>query len=361
MSRRFQASGLSVSQSGQASALNHAALLQYGKAVAVFRSQLGTGLAYTSQPLEHAPVCCVLLILFEFLQGNVDGVLIHLKNATRLVASIGTNPQTRSVTSLLSMMDMVVVVWLNLDRACSDNTLQFHRLQTLPLPQPRGYDLANLGRVLVDIRNDMMTLRHATAVSQQRKAHGPSDFVEAKNTILCRLDLWYSAFVEACSTNEHGNGHRRSLLRAHYLLSVLAVDELCMSALSADTVHNHSEVDVPNLQHCSEILSLVEKALAMNYHSSRYDVTSGDETLEPAGLLPLFSFRPSFIEPAFYVAQKAPSLALRCRAIRILVERPWREGAWDSSTMGHIAKRSLEGSFATQDDVYIESHKLIIV
>ena len=86
---------------------------------------------------------------------------------------------------------------------------------------------------------------------------------------------------------------------------------------------------------------MTEAALETKYPSTRYDAFTGEKALEPTGLLPLFSFRTGFISPVFFVAQNAPDTNLRWRAVRILSERPWREGAWDSAAMAAIAERSL--------------------
>lgn len=331
MSRRYQANALSAADDSQSISLYQAALQQYGKAVACFRSQL----AASPLSLENAPACCVLLILFEFMQGNAASLLLHLKNATRIADSVNTGPQAGCFVNLLALIDMVAAMWLDLERSYSDVSL---RLSISQMPLTRHSDLVALGYDLSDIKNEVMTWRHVV-VSARRETVDLNSFSTA---IQSRLDFWHQEFV-AVSPNEDDIAWRRnSLLQANYLATMLVVD----------SVHNRQQQllsekpiraapAMPKLRYFYEIIELTDAVLEADYSFSRYDVGAGEESLEATGLLPLFSFRHSFIQPLFYVAQNAPYMRLRQRAIQLLLEKPWREGAWDSFIMGSIAKRSL--------------------
>ena len=57
--------------------------------------------------------------------------------------------------------------------------------------------------------------------------------------------------------------------------------------------------------------------------------------------IPMFAFVAGAIQPLHLVAEKCVDSSLCREAIAILEERPWKEGAWDSTTMAAIARRKL--------------------
>jgi hypothetical protein len=132
----------------------------------------------------------------------------------------------------------------------------------------------------------------------------------------------------------------------NYLVTVLVMDAVHQRQLSAQPIQDDSiySREPPRLDYFNEIIESTAAVLEAGHSFSRYHACAEEEPLEAAGLLPLFSFRHSFIQPLFYVAQNAPQATLRQRASQLLMEKPWREGAWDSYIMGSIAKDSLGGT-----------------
>jgi hypothetical protein len=341
MSKRYQVNELSTTWDSQANKLHQAALQQYGKSISCFRSQLGASIESS-----HALACCILLVMFEFMQGNADSLLLHLRNATKLAHSIGKTPQAQPFVYTLTLIDMVAAMWLNLERPYSDALLHLPKLDTSQMPLTPHSDLETLSYELTNIKNDVMTWRHAVASAHRDVKTQAIDLnvLSTGQTIQCRLDSWHGKFVTVAPNKEDIVTHRRSLLRANYLATLLVVDAVCTKHLSAQSLRADSPntPDLPKLNYFSEIIDLTVAVLEAGNSFSRYDSSAGEELLEVTGLLPLFSFRHSFIQPLFYVAQNAPYIALRKRAIQLLLENPWREGAWDSFIMGSIAKRSLD-------------------
>lgn len=341
MSRRYQENALFSARDPQAIALYRSALQQYGKAVACFRSQLaGTSVHPTS--LQNAPACCVLLILFEFMQGNAGGLLLHLRNATRLVASLEISPLAQSFVNFLALIDMIAMTWLNLDQPYSTVSIQIPKAYPNKIAPARHSDLEILTYDLVNIKNEVMAWRHTTAIARRdSKALGidpnKTSYELSWQSIQSRLKSWDREFMAVSPTKEDIATHHPSLLRANYLLTVLIVDEVHNQQLSAQPLAKADPVTyagLPKLGYFYDIIEITEAVLEAGYSSSQYNLGAGEELLESTGLLPLFSFRNSFIQPLFYVGQKAPCDQLRRRATRLLLEKPWREGAWDSFIMG---------------------------
>jgi hypothetical protein len=346
MSRRYQASELSASMDPETNILYQVALQQYGKAVACFRSRLEAVPEGNLGSLETIPACFLLLIMFEFMQGNAAGLIMHLRNTASLKTIFGMSRQAQSFTQLLAFIEMVAAMWLDLDWSHSNASSRLQRLKTCQGSSASHYDLDTLYHDLVNIKNDVMVWRHGvTSARTDTRAHAVSlNSLPAvtRQTIKSQLDTWYQRFTTIPTNKEDKITARCALLRVNYLGISLAVDAVHQRQLSAQLSRRDSDLsEVPLDKDFCEIIELTEAVLKAGHSFSRYDGNAGEESLEAAGLLPLFSFRHSFIQPLFYVAQHAPILTLRQRAIHLLLEKPWREGAWESYVMGSIAKHSL--------------------
>ncbi|OKL61579.1 hypothetical protein UA08_03260 [Talaromyces atroroseus] len=355
MSRTYQATPVFSTWDSQSNSMYQVALQQYGKAVACFRWQLaGINLDDDHSPSPpNALTCCILLIIFEFMQGNASGIRLHLKNAIKFAAGLGKCPQGQLFANLLALIDMIMMMWLNLDQSYSDISLQIPEVYANKISLTRQSDLETLTYDLVNIKNEVMTWRHAVSARRNAKAQGigpnNTSYTASWRTIQSKLDFWHRKFTAVSPTEQDIATHRPSLLRVNYLVTVLIVNEVHNKQLSAQSLTKTNPTAGSNsakLEYFQEIIELIEGVLEAGYCSSRYDVGAGEELLENTGLLPLFSFRNSFIQPLFYVAQKSPHIQLRQKAIRLLLRKPWREGAWDSFIMGSIAQDSLDASIS---------------
>ncbi|KAJ5591595.1 uncharacterized protein N7459_001964 [Penicillium hispanicum] len=174
MSKRCPVNELFTPWNGQANSLYQSALGQYCKAVAYFRSQLEESLQSEQVSLGNVAACCVLL-MFEFMQGNADGLLTHLRSAIKLAENVSESPQTKPFSDLLTLLEIIATTWLNLDRSGGGE--------------------------------EFLTT------------------VEPQN-IRFRLDVWCQAFAAACQKRQVMPGYHHSLLRANYLVAVLTVDAI---------------------------------------------------------------------------------------------------------------------------------------
>ncbi|KAL4895174.1 hypothetical protein BDV59DRAFT_174590 [Aspergillus ambiguus] len=353
MSKRYQINELFTPWNVQANSLYQSALGQYCKAVAYFRSQLEKSLQSEQVSLGNVAACCVLLIIFEFMQGNADGLLTHLRSAIKLAESVSESPQTKPFSDLLTLFEIIATTWLNLDRAFSNSSIHFSDIHPSQMPLPLHSDPQMLYYDLVNVKNEVMTLHHAivSVRGDVERSRVGSEFLPTvePQTIRFRLDVWRQAFAAACQKHQVMPGYHQSLLRANYLVTVLTVDAILdgKQLVKPGRGDPADVVDNSKSRGFYEIVEITEAILENGQPFSRYDVGAQEESLEAIGLLPLFSFRLSFIQPLFYVAQRSPDIQLRRRAVQLLCERPWREGAWDSFIMGSIAKRSLETSVST--------------
>ncbi|KAH8901463.1 hypothetical protein GQ53DRAFT_835248 [Thozetella sp. PMI_491] len=357
MSKRYEADQLLLASIAEAKDLHQQSLEHYAKSTLELRRRLSTGVDQALAP-ESALALTLLLALLGILHGDEKLVLVQAEHAVRIATALGTRGGDQGFVQLSQLLDMTVAFWLNRDRAVSDVGLQFQALYTSREPT-LGFDMQTLGNDLSTVGLDVMTLRHATVCSRAhiRDNHSSREsivstlrqIVAAKKALDSRLDYWRSVFPEAISADDLDTPYRRNVLEVNYIFTRLMLDDIHASedlgVFMASEIDG--ELDTRSTERFRAIVELTEAHMTDVGIPSRYDMISGERELQPTGLLPIFSFRLSFIRPLLFVAQRAPQRSLRSRAIQLLLSRPWREGAWDSTALGLIAKRALESESST--------------
>jgi hypothetical protein len=351
MTRRYEINEVSVPKCQEDVDLVLDAQKHYFKGVAELRR-------HTNATPEATQICHSFLGVFQFLQGNPHGMLHHLRDAVQSVAD-NPNPSElqQKFQAIVRLKDMAMTLWLNLDRALSSPEMEFQDLFTNPQPLhvSTNTTLEALGEDLTRIANEIMTFRHVVAYSRggapddasnpRDDSTGPASAAQVKEILRVRLGLWYTDFLRASAqTSEHDQSFRRPLLHANYLMLVLSVDQVKTYASPPGHVSSPTAVLIVakhNTPKFAQIIDLATEAWATGGPTQRYDSAGGEQPVQATGFLPLYAFRISFIRPLFYVAQRAPSISLRWRAVQFLLSKPWREGAWDSTIMGTIAKSQL--------------------
>lgn len=366
MTKRYEQNRLSVPRSRGDVELVQLAQMQHR--LAASQLQVATSVVPESNQLCHS-----FLAVGQFLMGNPTKMLLHLSHAIASVAQLD-NSNSRSydfglrqqLRSLVALSDMAATVWLNGARAVSDAPLDFQLLFTANprplLPPPTGDDgLEALGLGLVEMANEIGTFRHAVAsahpepsLSMMRSA------AEVKTIFQYRLRLWYDSFARAAALHHRHQSRRRLLLHANYLMSCHMVD--CTNTLPAAfrSGNEHADAATDAAEDCctfTKVLDLADEAFNHEVRSGSNRGSKQDAAVA-TGFLPLFSFDLALIPPLFYVAQRAPSFALRQKAIYMLRERPWREGAWDSATMASIAQTELSAVGGLEDRAGVASVQL---
>ncbi|EPS35798.1 hypothetical protein H072_10747 [Dactylellina haptotyla CBS 200.50] len=330
--KKLEVNDLVTSTAPDAVALHQFALEQYSEALVGLRLALET-------PGDDAPqgefvlLTSVLFVIFEFLQGNAEGALVHLKSTVQIADSVEDGPRSGRIKVLLAMVDMTMTIWLGLDRAQSGTGVSFQLLAT-SLMTPSKPGAQGCMDELMSFNNDVLSVRHADALySGDSPGSDPSDvgvYLETEKQMLrTRLNSWYHSFIRTPFEDRYA----ATTLHVSYLMTQLLLGE--------DSSANYAGGNFEELGSSSkyeEIIDIVEEALKDIHLPRRYSM-SRDDTLENITLLPIFSFRFSYAQPLFFVARAAPDTTVRLRAIDLLLRNPWREGAWDSGALGLIAQR----------------------
>lgn len=347
MSKRYEINDVSISKSQQDLYLQHNAQFHYHQAILELKRDYVISKSGDIIAPESRLFCYIFLSMIQFLQGNPLAVLGHLNDSVMYMKSI-SNPTElqQKIATFIRLKDMVTALWLNNDRAISDTEVEFQALFTNPLPPYASTNttLEALGEEMSRMANEMLGFRHLIACSRGDDTltatkgvnPAPASSTHVKQVLKSRLDIWYQKFVWASKLpNEREASFRRPLLHANYLMHVLTVDQVDTDDFT------ESFTETQRLVLFEQIIQLTNEAFNSGGPTKRYDCAGGERPIEATGLLPLYAFRLSFIRPLFFVAQQAPSLQLRKRAIRFLLHEPWREGAWDSAIMASIAKKQL--------------------
>lgn len=225
MSKRFEIDELTVTENTKAKKLANTPLVHYFRAMGQLRSQFHSGLHDVPVLHQDAFACCILLILFEFVQCNADGAQIHLANVVKLVGSVQISPvpQLHFLLMSLNMLDMASVMWLNLDCSHANAQLPFNQLQMRATPNRQQADLEISNLELAGIENDIMALSHDVS----RTEDGIPEpqllvFQVVKQNIRSRLNMGYFSFSNL-PINNKWKRHRR-LHEVNYLFLLLRLD-----------------------------------------------------------------------------------------------------------------------------------------
>ncbi|KAK6537226.1 hypothetical protein TWF694_011422 [Orbilia ellipsospora] len=322
-----------ISNAPDAKALHEFALEQYFEAISGLRSALDNS-SGDVLPQESVLLASILFVIFEFLQGNADGAIIHLRSGFQIASNLEDSSLARRMQILLAMMDMTMTVWLGKDRGYSGSGISFHLISTTDLGPSRPGVQACMNELML-LNNDVQSIRHAEACdissSLSSNMFEPGfNFNNEKHMLRLRLYSWYQTFFRTYFEDKYAS----TTLHASYLMTQLLLGE------NSDFESFGNNVDDTITSKYEKIVRIIEEALVEVRPPRRFSLCAEDG-LEDVTLLPVFSFRFSFAQPLFFVARTAPDINLRLRAIDILLRDPWREGAWDSGALGLIARQSL--------------------
>ena len=325
------------------------------------------------QAIDFVLVCCFLFICFEFLQGNDQGVLLHLQNGLNIIKSTSTTsraeidftelltiPESSSqfrgcILHIFTVLDVQTAVWLSL-RSFQLDQMLVRLVGTDPSIVPLGpfKDLNEADSSLKIQINQLYRLRRAISAIDRPEAlrkpsQLPSAAIRERQKLILQLSKWraaLSALLEQATTSDIHNdplmplethrAHRVSLMVIHHHVATITAKITLQSAEAEDRLCRQAEHAV-----FPEMLMLAESLL----HPINIMVTWMMRSYLHGPSLelphPLFHFLPGLIQPLYFTAVKSRHPPTQRRAIALLGKKPWREGAWDSAAMAAIASRRI--------------------
>jgi hypothetical protein len=309
-------------------------------------------------------ICCFLFICFEFLQGNDQAVLTHLRHGlniiktTRSTATAETDlAQLRAtppspgqlrgcILHIFTVLDVQTAVWLSLRSLQLDQTLVRLDL-TDPGATPLGpfTDLDEADKSLKMQTNQLYRFRRAfSAIDRPHSLHDasqiPQTAIRERQRLVTQLSHWPSAFESLLTRLRTSHPidahtlHRINLMTIQHRTATLAAALTLQSAQAQDRLCGQSESTT-----FQAILTLAESLLQPVNVMLTPAMKEHIQTPPSDSALRFFHFLPGLIQPLYFTAVKSRDPRTRWRAITLLATKPWREGAWDSAAMAAIASR----------------------
>jgi hypothetical protein len=345
MGHRLRVNTLLTSENQQANALQDFAQSQYCKALKILRAQICNDPAGN---IDLAIMSCFLFTIFEFLQGNDAGALVHLRSGLNILqredgtcgSTLNQDLLRQEIIRIFSIMDMSATRWLGLKSFQSSSIMPLETLEPAPMSLNHFMNMNEAASSLGYHMSRMYHFRrwanfHGTTPDNKH----PSVYIRHQD-LMMKLERWPMAMDSFLNTSDQAalsveELHRISVMQMNYLTTIIE-NTLCMDR--PDEPHTGGRFDTEFLQIISLGKSII---LPMNdVTRSRVEriVAANNGCIDP---VPLFSFFAGIIHPLFFVAITCRKLSLAQEAVLLLSSKPWREGAWDSATMAGIAEKKI--------------------
>lgn len=382
LGERLQFNSVLTWDNQQANECHEYAVAEYGKAISHLRGQLSDG----GEKLElQALIMCFLFTIFEFLQGNGSGALIHLRHGLRILDKVHRPEHESSVLAeqeaiLLEMertgnsiiktrtkpitakdrlaeelvrtytvMENQALYWLSLE---SWETPLLAKWQTMYGDPPNCEHFPTLEEaadalnyhinIVQEIRCTFISVEASEASASLTSLLA---FNNRKRDWQIQQLLKWPTEVQAMQTRLADGWtdtmtHRINVMKMNYTITLLLLEGV-FEPIGVVSNRN-SELAF------EEVIRLAKTILlplddddddVKRMTRIRQVVLANNKDINPDAV---FSFYAGLIQPLYNTAIKCQNLAICQEAIDLLATRPWREGAWESAGMAKIARKKCE-------------------
>ena len=368
MGQRLHTNHLLTSDNEEANNFQGYAQIQYCKALNHLRAQMSTN---PTGFMHQAIISCFLFTIFEFLQGNDEGSLVHLKSGLNILrreieASAGDAPDAlrKEITRIFSVMDFHATEWLALPtfqapaimplEALRQSVQPFNRFGAdVPLNLHHFVSLEAAARALnYQIIRTYHFQRSVTAYTNSLEDIPPNVYARQQD-LLEELDCWpiaIDALLSSTPSHSEEMIHRVTIMRLNYHLTSLLLSSCLQNASTPFFDHTYQP-------YFRQMLDLAQTLLTPDLSRQYiYHIVTLNNVHEDK--VRLFSFYAGLIQPLFFIAVSTRELSMAKEAISMLQNDPWREGAWDSVSMARIAEKKVaqmkkKGYYNASPNTYI--------
>ncbi|KAL8751075.1 MAG: hypothetical protein Q9184_006188 [Pyrenodesmia sp. 2 TL-2023] len=326
---------------------------QNTKAIQQLRKQLTNE---HEQSVELTLISCFLFIIFDFFFGDDVSSHAHLKAGIKILkgrlpldgggdtileAPSIQNAAISELAHLFTVMDLHAAIWLGISS-----------FQLPPLTDVNNGLLAirpsssflSLEDACDSLCFHMMRTHvfHHSLVAYESRAHldgTPFHVLARKEEYLFNLRTWSPALDTLLETIPltTETARRVTLLRMVHVSIFINLSTLLQPS-GINKYHQYSS-------DFGQIVDLAKGLLRPASTENRADllriIAINNAERGPKDL-PMFAFLAGAIQPLHMVADKCCDTRICYEAIGLLEEKPWREGAWDSTVMANIARRKLQ-------------------
>ena len=368
LNERFQINDVSTTDNEQANALHEFAMIQYTKAAARLRHQIGNE---AQHDIELTLIACLMFVLFDFIQGDDERSMLHLRTGLALLhqhidqlpngSTIMFDMQTRLglISLLFALFGRAGCLWVSIPPIRHKILTTFDvKLYSDPvgtamcITPPRTPSADEIYSSLDDAddtmrRNLIATLFFGQKATAQESydewdsvpSSIPCEMVVEQEQLLERLHRWPRAMQilldkihpQLSKKDEYRATNLQIQHRATFLLLIAALAPQQKAAIHSRYTHVFEE-----------IVNLTESLRSADWPVVREVICPPppDGPLGSQGIA-MFVFRPGLVQPLHYVAKYCTDQSLARKALEMLETRPWREGGWDSAAMAKIARKGV--------------------
>ena len=352
MGERLSIHNLLTLENERANACHDFAHVQYCKALKRLRERISNDSEGTT---NLAMILCFLFTIFEFLQGNDAGSLIHLRSGLNIIkrdyASLAMglhtvspvqDPLRHELLTTFAIMDMQATVWLGERPLQPPLVVPRDEINDTPKHIDRFHCLDDASESLSAqiLGTDHFRNMVATYVGADFPNQVPPEVQARREYLLVRLRKWPVA-LEALMEKLRGKTdttllQRVAVLKMNYEIALMGLTT-CLQPSEQQIYADHE----PKFRLIVDLAKYVIGPLDQVVILGVPDVVVANHAsnVNPADV---FSFYAGIIRPLFYAAIKCQDLRICREAIALLSASPWREGAWDSAAMARIAARRIQ-------------------
>ena len=365
MGQRLRTNHLLTSDNEEANKIHDFAQAQYCKALNHLRAHMSSN---PEGSMHLAIISCFLFTIFEFLQGNDEGSLVHLKSGLNILrreleASAGEQQDAlrKEVTRVFSIMDIQATAWLVLPTFRAPAIMPLEALNDANQPiegpgaivPPNLYNFLTLEAAAASLNYQITRMYHfrrsVTAYTTTLEDVPPNVYARRQD-LLEELDRWPIAvdtLLARIPTLTEEMKHRVTVMRLNYRLTSLLLTSCLHDPTSPSFDHTYQP-------YFRQMLDLAKSLISSDLPRPQiYRIVAlNNRDINP---VPLFSFYAGIVQPLFFVAVNSTDLVMAKEAICMLRDDPWREGAWDSVSMARIADRKVKQQ---RDQGYYDGYSL---
>ena len=330
------------------------ARLQYWKAIRQLQSSVSSP---KEESLEIVLACCLLLMLFDFLCGEDVSGQVHLKAGLAIIHRCYSQavrdgmrreasgmqsslPLVYDLFRIFSVMDLHTAVWLGHSSSHSPPLISPQKML-----RPTDESLA-LEHISLRLNYHLMEA-HTFAIGESSLGSfsAPLHMFAEKQRRLFELQQWTSMLERFLTRTvpTEAMARRISLMRMNYFSTLIGLSAF----LQTSPTHTLRASRPSFSQMLDEARKILHPATPANRRALLLAVAANSAELDPSGMS-LFAFVAGAIQPVYFAAVKCEDPILCERAVSMLEEVPWREGAWNSAIMAQIARRNMGNKFSVE-------------
>ncbi|KAL8925803.1 MAG: hypothetical protein Q9208_003300 [Pyrenodesmia sp. 3 TL-2023] len=359
------------------------ACAQYYKAIKLLQEDIGRR---DNDSVNIALISCFLFVVFEFLQGNDQSAVIHLRSGLNILRQQGLpspranlnapvkspaklHPIQAEISRIFHILDTQATMWLDLRTLNPKSRVAIDSPMSRELVPESFISLDEASQDLDDIINRIYNFRRFASKHDfaSTREQVPASIYTERDALLDELEVYRRRLCNylAC---------RQTFAQSPedpYRITVLRINRKVTTLMLANYLEPHESTFYAQSQsHFWQIVSLAALILRPESSATRQRVLG---SMQPCGAeldttdaraprqRKIFAFFAGLIQPLYFTAIKCPNQDTALKAVELLEMEPWREGSWDSAAMAQMARMRMKKPDYTRESDAIAAEEVLSV